>query len=385
MKIARVIIVLFWAGMMGWLVRCEAYPHLFAGFTPGYRALFKGNPLVFDTWFRIEFRGASIGYSHTWVDTDVKSFNAAYTLRNQTALNLRIMGQIHAVNVRVEAVLDENCEICEFYAVMSSGNYATRVEGRKTGAQTFSVRIGTPGAQREVTVNVPEDAILYSPMTEMALAGLNPGETTNLRCFDPLTLTVLNVRVEALRKEGLKYAGREEKTTVLKVSCQGMDTLSWIDSSGRILRQETPLGWTMTLLPAREAMSTRQAALDSEDLLAAMAVSCAGSLKDPRGSRRIKIRINGTGLDAWDFSSPRQSVETRSDSSVLMVSRSQAAPGNARLLGAVPEELMEFLVSSPALQADHPEMKRRAKLIVGNETDSWAAASAIAKWVHDKV
>ncbi|MFA5044198.1 MAG: hypothetical protein WC381_10595 [Kiritimatiellia bacterium] len=256
-NVVRGLIVIFWLLMTGWLIRYEAFPHWFMAAAPGYRALFKNGPLILDTWMQIEFRTNPVGYSHTWVDSDVASPGAAYTLHNQTVLNIELMGETHGVNVMCGATLDAGCELQKFYAVVSSGVYAARIDGRRTGDRVFTVRIRADSGEQTVTLTVPDDVVLYSPATEMALAGLKPGESLSLRVLDPVTLAISDVRVEALRREKLTLAGREQETTVLKMVYQGLETLSWMDPAGRILRQETPLGWTMTLCSAKDVLGQK--------------------------------------------------------------------------------------------------------------------------------
>ncbi|MFH1969918.1 MAG: transglutaminase-like domain-containing protein [Verrucomicrobiota bacterium] len=387
MNIARSLIVLFWLLMTGWLVRYEAFPRWFTATAPGYRSLFKNGPLILDTWMQIEFRNNPIGYSHTWVDSDMTSPNATYTLHNQTVFNIKLMGQVHGVNVMAGATLNAGYELQKFYTVVSSSVYTTRIEGRKTGAHNFTVRIRTDSGEQTVMLTVPDDVILYSPVTEMALAGLKPGESLGLRVLDPVTLSVSDVRVEALRREKLKAAGCEQETTVLKLVYQGLETLSWMDSAGRILRQETPFGWTMTLCSAKDVLAFKQDttgadnSAGADDLLTAMAVPCRGRVQNPRTCRMLKLNIHGVSLNPQNFAGPRQVVEAQEDRHVGLTLRAQADPSQAAVLGSAPEALHPFLASSPALQADHPAMLRQARMIVGDETNSWAAAQAIGDWV----
>lgn len=387
-NIARSLIILFWLIMTGWLIRYEAFPRWFTASAPGYRALFQNGPLVLDTWMQIEFRNNPVGYSHTWVDSDLASPNATYMLHNQTVFNIKLMGQVHGVNVMAGATLDAGYALQKFYAVVSSSVYTTRIDGRKTGDQTFTVRIRTDSGEQTVTLNVPDDVILYSPVTEMALAGLKPGESLGLRVLDPVTLSVSDVRVEALRREKLKAAGHEQETTVLKLVYQGLETRSWIDSAGRILRQETPFGWTMTLCSAKDVLAFKQDTVAADDLLTAMAVPCRGRVRNPRTCRMLKINMRGVSLNSQNFAGARQVVEAQADRRVGLTVRAQAGPSqagadnSAGALGSAPEALRPFLASSPALQADHPAMLRQARAIVGDETNSWKAAQAIGAWVY---
>lgn len=384
-NIARSLIIFFWLLMTGWLIRHEAFPHWFTASAPGYCSLFKNGPLILDTWMQIEVRNTPIGYSHTWVDSDVQSPNATYTLHNQTALNLKLMGQIQGVNVMAGATLDAGYALQKFYTIISSSVYTTRIEGHKTGDHTFTVRIRTDSGEQTVTLTVPDDVILYSPVTEMALAGLKPGESLNLRVLDPVMLAVSDVRVEALRREKLKSAGREQETTVLKLVYQGLETLSWMDSAGRILRQETPFGWTMTLCSAKDVLTFKQDAAIADDLLTAMAVPCHGQVYNPRACRMLKIQMNGASLSPQNFASPRQIITDQEDRRVCLTVRAQPAPSQAGVRGSVPEALHPLLASSPAIQSDHPAMIRQARAIIGDETNSWTAAQAIGDWVFGAI
>src|ERR1035437_6697112 len=260
------------------------------------------------------------------------SLHDALPIYNQTVFHIKLMGQVQGVNVMAGATLDAGYALQKFYTVISSSVYTTRIEGRKTGDHTFAVSIRTDSGEQTVMLTVPDDVILYSPVTEMALAGLKPGESLGLRVLDPVTLAVSNVRVEALRREKLKSAGREQETTVLKLVYQGLETLSWMDSEGRILRQETPFGWTMTLCSAKDVLAFKQDttgadnSAGADDLLTAMAVPCRGQVQNPRTCQMLKIKMNCASLSPQDFASPRQVVEAQADRRVGLTLRAQAAP-----------------------------------------------------------
>jgi len=105
-------------------------------------------------------------------------------------------------------------------------------------------------------------------------------------------------------------------------------------------------------------------------------------VQNPRTCRMLKINMHGMNLNLQNFAGARQVVEAQSDRYVGLTLRAQAGPSHAGVLGLVPEALHPFLVSSPALQADHPAILRQARAIVGDETNSWVAAQAIGDWVY---
>lgn len=385
MKTTRTLIVLLWLFMTGWLIRYEAFPNWFTAYAPGYRSLFKSGPLILDRWMQIEFRNTPVGYSHTWVDSDVQSPQAAYTLHNKTELNLKLLETVQWVNVIAGATLDADYKLQKFYAVVSSSVYTTRLDGQRTGERTFNIRIRTKSGEQTVSLTVPDDVILYSPVTEMALAGMKPGESLSLRVLDPVTVQVAEVRVEALRREKLLLPSGEQDTIVLRLVYQGLETLSWIDSEARILRQETPFGWTMIASSAKDVLAYKQEAARADDLLTALAVPCRGQVRSPQECRRLRIQLNGVNLNAFNFVSPRQVIEAQGDRQVSLAVQAQSRPSAANALGAAPESLREFLASSPALQVEHPAIVERSRVIVGAQTNSWAAACLIADWVNAAV
>ncbi len=386
MNARRALIIVFWLAMTGWLVRYEAFPEWFAASGRAYPALLRDAPLVVDSWMQVLFKETPIGYSHTWVDSRVESPDESYTVNNTTLLTLKLMGLDHWVKISVGATLDAAYRLQSFSAVMHSAVYVTRLEGRRTGPGRFSARAVTGGAERLFSLEIPDDAIVYSPMTEMAMRRLQPGQVFAFKAFDPLSMTTSDIRVQALRRELFHLDGRDHEATVLKMFYQGLETLSWINREGMILRQETPFGWTLQACSPEQALAPRRDGLPAEDLLAALAVPCRGvGIARPRESRKIRLVLRGGGLDPAGVASHRQLVEARGTNSLELTLLSQPAPIHPRPLGPAPEELRPYLVSSAFIQADHPDMIQQARAIVGDRTDSWEAAVAIHDWVFRHV
>ncbi len=242
--------------MTGWLIRYEAFPHWFSGNAPGYRALMGDGPVIRDDWMRIESpQGAAVGYSHTWIESDVESAAGGAVLYNQAALTLAALGQTQRVTTSIRAALDARHRLQHFQVAAQAGAYDTRIEGRRETGTEFAVRIRTGRAERTLTLSIPDDVILYSPATDLALAGLRPGQSLTLRVLDPVTLARSDLRVEALRRETVRHAGRAEPATVVAAVYRGLETRAWLDGGGRVLRQETPFGWTLVRAEPGEALA----------------------------------------------------------------------------------------------------------------------------------
>lgn len=381
----RIAIVIFWIGMSGWLVRYEAFPEKFIGAGGGYRSLFNQGLLVLDSWAQIYFKATPVGYSHTWIDSNSEGTNESYTVRNQTVINLKLMGQVQRANVSAGATLDAQYRLQHFFAVLLSDAYSTRLEGQKTGRNQYRVRVNTRNASSETSLTIPDDVILYSPMTELAVCHLQPGESLAFKAMDPLSMSVSDVSAKGLRQEVVHEEGRDQEATVIQIAWQGLDTLAWVNPAGRILRQETPFGLMMRACKPEEIIASGKTAAEAQDLVKFLAVPCTGQIANPRDCRTIAIRLNGQSLHPDALASPRQAIETQAVGRVEMTVRAQRAPKLNAPLAELTAPQPRFLAASAALQSDHPAIVKQARAIVGDRTNSFAAANAICDWVYRNV
>ncbi len=387
MNIARGFILVFWLLMTGWLIRFEAFPHRFARVDAGYRSLLKDGTLILDNWMRLEFQGNPVGYSHTWLDSDVKSAETAYTLRNQTQLALNLLGRDHQIMVTMSATLDPDYRLREFSSVLMADVYMTRVEGAAVAPGTFRIRMRTAHSDTTFMLNVPEDVVLYTPMSAMALAQLAPGESLRLRVLDPMTLTVADLTAEALRWETPPQSGAERKTILLKFVYNGLETLAWIDDLGRVVRQETPFGWNLVACAPEDALVSRAGVGRIFDPARVMAVPCRGCepAERLRSARELKIRLNGPVAALAGLEGARQIVEERDDRGAVLKLLRAVAPDMPLAMGGHSENMRPFLEPSPALQSGHPDILRQAAAIVPQGVNAWEAAQLIGAWVFRNI
>lgn len=380
-------IVFFWAVMMAWLLLFEAYPGLFARSLPGYRGLFPGGPVILDSWMRILFQDKPIGYSHTRVDTDEKNPSEQYAVINRTVLHLNMMGEPQNITVEAEARLDALYNLQRFLFDMNSQRYTAKVDGRRVGKKLFLVRVTSDAGSKGVRVQIPDDVVVYSPFLEMSLSRLRPGQQLRVRTLDPASLTTADVLVRAVGRERRVYEGREVDTTVLVMEFQGMEAKAWMDPDGRILRQETPFGWTMEACTPKEAMALELASAEEVggDILRSMMVPCRGVISDPRRIQRLRLRLAGAPLRAADLASARQTVTAQEDSVVDLELRAGKVPARRGRPASWPREMQEWLASSPFIQSDDPRIVSQMQKIVGSRKEPVDVALAIHDWVYRRV
>lgn len=378
------LVTALWLSSTGWLIFCEAYPGFLAvAAANGYRSYFSRGVMVMDQWMKITFHGRQIGYSHTSVDSLDDTSGRHYQIANRTLLQMNVMGSMQRIAVHARAIVDSMYRLQRFSFVLTSTGYAMTIEGKRARGRTFDCRIQSAGTSKRVSVEVPDDAILYSPMTELSLTSLPPGRHVTLRMFNPMTLASQNVTIKSLRRETILHQGKAVEATALSAMMEGMETLSWVDDEGTVLRQETLFGWAMEACKPNEAMASGSLT-PSGDMLAQLAVPIAGPAERLATAPWARIRLSGTTLDPAALTSHRQSVVSTGLVTEILV-RSDSLPATGPRPGDFPAHLAPALSPSPFIQADDPRLLRKALDITGQWTNSLEAVLAIHLWVYDTV
>jgi hypothetical protein len=380
------VLIGFWAVMMAWLIRTEAFPEYFGTRSPGYRGLAHTGTLLMDRWMVIRFNTARIGYSHTVVDIDETTPDRQIVIQNETLMTLKILDSVQNVRVTSDANLDAFYHLQTFRFALVSRGYSVTLLGRRERDQTFRVIISSAGNQQTLRIEIPDDAVLYSPLTDMLLQRLQPGQTVRVRLFNPATLAVSDIPVRALRHESLQVLGTNVPTIVLEANVQGLSMTSWMDDQGNILKQETPLGWTLLACTPEEAV-TRDATASVDELLTAMAVPCTPPIDHPRSQTALDITLLGPAKLDRIVESPRQIILGRTPGKIQLrlYADSAVPPAQPAESGLSPAFQTNDLAATPFIQSDHPNIRRQSAKITGSLTSNWDKALAINEWVFKNV
>jgi hypothetical protein len=291
------------------------------------------------------------------------------------------MGEPQNITIAAEASLNALYDLQRFYFLMASRRYSIQVDGRRTGREVFAARLSTAAGIQNLNVKIPDDAILYSPMIELSISRLKPGQQLRVKTLDPATLTTADVLVRAIGRETLTFHGREQEATVLEMELQGMKIRAWMDSEGRMLKQDTPFGWTMETCTAQEAMSLKFTSTGA-DVLRSMAVPVKGDITDPRECRLLKLGLRGGAVSMIEWNTDRQRVDSSGDTEVVLTVRAATIPVKE---GSIPDEVRRYLASTAFIQSEHPDIVEKARAIVSSKTDVIEKVLAIYEWAFRKV
>lgn len=373
-----------WLLSMGWLVRYEAFPHLFTHLLPGYRLLERRNPIVGDWWMKILLDAEQIGYSHTTLDFDEEDPVRHYRLWNETVLALNVMGEQQHIRSTARVSLDMLYQVQRFIFGYCSGPYSLRILGERVGPRRFQVGIYSPAGKYRTEVELPEGTVIADLMPESGMLDLRPGQRIALRTFNPATLSSSIVRIRALRYEEVETEGEVVRALVIGMDYEGMQTTSWVGPDGRVLRQETPFGLTLVTCSAEEAAAYVQK--PATDVLGTTAVPTEGEVTCPRTCRSLVVRISGSTLPPEDLATARQRVVGSPGGSALVLSvTAERDLGARRGEGALPGAVREYLRAGPFIQSDDRQIREAARRIVGGISSPAERAAALCDWVYTHV
>lgn len=252
----RSAIVILWMASMGALLRYEAYPEWFTKTIPGYKGLISDTLLARESWSRILIGGIPAGYSHTTLGVNDETPEHLLEINNRVHLRIQLLGQEQRILAQTDVSLDRDYGLVAFNASVSAGPLSMRAGGRRIRGRQFEITTTTGPTSMVRLLDIPAEAFLYSPVQELALRDLRPGNRLFLKTINPMTMQSTSVQIEAIARETITVDGKSIDTTRLESSWQGMRFPSWVNADGAVVRQETPLGWIIEACSAEAALDS---------------------------------------------------------------------------------------------------------------------------------
>lgn len=385
--VIRGLILLLWVAMLGLLLRFEAFPEYFTHALPGYRSLLAGDVLLDDAWTRILHKEQPIGYSHTTVEVNDSNPQKHYAMLNRTYVRLKAMGLNQPVFIDTSAYVDVSHRLQEFGFMLSSRDHTMRIRGVRDAATTFfDVTMNSGSQPQKMRVEIPDDVILYSPMTEMAMKRLRPGGELTIRTFDPAILAPSRMVLHAIREEDVPNRPAGERGMLLETEVQGITVRSWVSKDGTLLRQETPLGWILESCTADEALATVRESAHGGDWVADFAVRASGiAIPDAKSSRFLRLRLTGVALDLEQLASNRQKPHRVNDGVELRITKARYPADEAAPESLSDAERKAGLESTTFVQAADPKIIATAERIVAGCVTDADKVRKLVQWVHRNV
>jgi len=378
MKIAGIILTIFWLSMMGLLIYKEVIQPQSFIFAPERGKSPKGFfKLPFRReWMGIYYRDKKVGFSYTTISPEILNDEEGYNITNRTKLFLTMAGEEYNLNLEGFSFVDSLYRLKKFEMRVTSGEYRIGIKG-ECQRNKLLVSVKSAGNVFHKEIDIKEEVLLANTLTPFyVLPSLYPGRRFTVNLIDPLTLSIGKAEVTVGEKEEYFFKGEMREVMPVEVRYHGVSSRALITEGGEILREETPLGWVMVKEDRQEALTWAKDRKEKVDLAYAVAIPVKEEITSPEKIRELRLKISGVDLE--DFTDGRQKVLDKEEGLVIIKK-------NIRGIGVPGQIGKEFLKGDVFIQVDNYEIKDTANKIVGEEKDPWEMVKKLNRWVYRNI
>ncbi len=367
----------FWLVMMGMLIRrqnCTTPISPYAEVRPSF-GLEQGDEARHeDEWMGIYFQASKVG----WLHHTCEPVEGGYLIREESLTSLKMMDTPQKIWANTTCRTDSAFVLTSFTFQLRSNMVSLEVSGRVTGT-TVRLEIDSAGKTQKKVLHLPRPPYLFTNLKPYLVGeGLETGRTFRIPVVLPSTMSQADAVLTVEAREEIEIHGEAWEAFRIRVSYAGMEATTWCDPQGRILKEVTPMGLTMIREDAREARTGLRQGDDAVDITASTMVPVDEPLKDPRGLRYLRVRLDGIDPAGFEIDGARQRLQ----GGTLEVVREDPASLPGIRIPVREGVLRESLEPTPLLQSDDEKIRRLSGEIVGHETDGAEAARLLMDWVY---
>ena len=240
----------------------------------------------------VSYRGARIGF----IRERVTPLESGYRVEQTGELTITVLGRERRMRIEGSTETGADGKLREFSFRLSTSSrqslFETTVVGTVEGDELV-LTISSPRSERTERRPLAEPIVLpLNLYYSLAAHGWATGESYRVRLFDPLTLSEGEAVIEVKELEIVRWGGREEEAYRLETTFAGLTTTAWVNESGELLQEETPLGWTLR----KEAPGSSLRAQNSDaplapDVILQSAIPALGFSGDPSKLAAAKLKL----------------------------------------------------------------------------------------------
>jgi len=372
---------------------CLLAPFLLASDPPSPN---EDERVLLDSWGVTLESGEETGWTHTRCVEEGEGEELRYRQEFESRDRSLVNGNVKTT--RTEAWSLEDCRgvLVQQYSRRESGEEAVLSELIVSGNRA-AITTTTLGVSRVREVAWEEGVLGREGERRLwREQGLVPGTTYSYRRFyislgsvTTETITVLGPEETALLDGRTRLLHHVLQTSDVAPS---LECHFWWDDDCRLHKRTLEAGdWTNMWLEATEdrARMSENAELLIDSYEQSI-IECDVDVPTLAPAETVLYRLEPKNpsipLPEELISDPRQEVLGRDDRGVLLrVKVLVPETGHDLRLDHESADLGEFLESNSLIQADHPGLREKAIEVVGSETDAWAAACLLRRFVHTHI
>ncbi len=376
-KFLYILITIFWIITMTALVIKHYIPE-------GLQRISYTSPvpdeLYEEQWMGAYFQGEKIGYSYRKI-TETEN---GYKISDRFKVRLKVMGVDKDIETFLDAHTDRSLRL-ESFTFRLSSDANMDIKGNVEGSTLF-ITMKTGDVTSRKKIHLTEHPYLnLSIVPYILMKGLKSGNMVTIPVMNPIDMSQDYLKVEVLGKDSLMSMGVRKSVYKLKGSFKGVETMIWLTGKGEVLREDSPMGFSL-IKEAKE--SAMQLTKPSIDVVAQVSIPFNLSLS-PDTIKYLKIRLSSVDLKKLEVDGGRQRlngdiVEITKESFESMVaqpSKGGLSVGDRNKGGFSDEYLMDTMF----IQSKDPAIVELSREIIGGQKDILEMTKLIHDWVYKNI
>jgi hypothetical protein len=332
-----------------------------------------------EQWMGAYFQGEKIGYACR----KITALENGYEISDRLKLRLKIMGTDKDIETVLDAHVDKLLRLKSFAFRLSSDMHMD-ITGNVEGSSLF-ITMKTADVTSRKKIHLMENPYLNLSIVPYILReGLKPGNTATIPVINPLDMSQEYLNVEVLGKDYLMSMGEKKTVYKLKGSLDGFNTMIWLTEKGEVLREDSPMGFSLVKEEKDSAMKLTKPSID-----VVTQVSIPFNLLVSTDTiKYLKVRLSGINLKRLEVDGGRQ----RLSGDILEITQESRESMVAHDLHPTPflEEgerifLNEYLKETVFVQSKDPAIVALSKEIIGEQRDFLEMTRLIYEWVYKNI
>ncbi len=361
-KLLKGAILVLWIGMVIFIIYHNRYNH---NTSIDNKILTK----EIDEWSELTFRGKKVGYAHLHLSPETKG----YSFYDEMFLKINLLGTPQSIKLEIRGITDKHLSIETFTATLASNSITIKAHGFKDD-KLLNITYYFGKIKREEKIDVGKE-LLFSNLVPpyLALHQMLDEKDVKIKVFDPLSLSVKDLEVRHIAKEGELYH--------LSFSYQGIRDEVWIDSMGMVHKEKSPIGISLKKVSKESVLRLKEEAkIGRIDLARYLAVPVIGHVPESANIIWIKYKIEGMPEDFLIPSSMRQRVEK----GILTIYK-EKQPKILSRCDTKSISVENYIGKSRFVDPNQKKVKELAERISSTEPTYVGKVKSALSWVHKNI
>jgi hypothetical protein len=328
-----------------------------------------------ESWMNIYQNKKKIGFVHR----TFSSLEKGFYFSEKAFMQITTMNVPQTLNISTEGYLNPDMTISSFNFDLNSSLFRFSANGVVVKNKLI-LYTGLPNARQKSEILLAAIPHMSGSVYDAAFqADLAKYATRNFNIFDPSSLGMRSIKVTRNADEIIPVMGKRVLTHKYCADFMGAKNCAWLSKEGEVLKETGILGLSLEKVSPDKAKDGT-AIQGSVDFTQIASIPSNSKIADPEKLSKIKIKIYGIRNTFLIIHGGRQSFHQN----ILTIIK-EKLPEASEQRKEIPAVLNRYLVPSPLVQSDDPQIKAQVEKIVKPADLPEQKAIKIVNWVYRNI